>query len=59
MLLVDLVLLGSALPAASTTSKLGAWIFQPVSCSHRKEGDSVVLLFSGMINLVGVIGFVL
>lgn len=53
MLLLDLVLMGNHQPAATMTSKLAGWTFQPVRCSHGK-GDSVVLLFSGIINPVDV-----
>lgn len=58
MLLLDLVLMGNPLPPATMTSKSAGWTFQPVTCSYRK-GDSIMLLFSGIINLMGVVGFVL
>lgn len=37
VLLLDLVLLGNPLPAASIALKQAGWTFQPVRCPHRKE----------------------
>lgn len=37
VLLLDLVLLGNPLPAASIALKQAGQTFQPVSCPHRKE----------------------